>query len=93
MGGTAVGLKDRLKETTGVTVEEILLPSDLTLSDMPPSTTTAASVPPALSVAPAPVRYDLLKLDGDGPEGGWLRKISELVRSPSCRLRVVMTSL
>ena len=61
-GGAPANLKERLRETRGRVIEEILLG---------PSGRWGTTRP----------HYDLLKLDGDGPEGGWLHKIASFVRT------------
>ena len=67
-GGGAVDLKSRLNDTYGVTIASIL----------DPSSHTRAEGAHALAGAIA-THYDLLKLDSDGPEGGWVRAIDKML--------------
>ena len=36
-----------------------------------------------------PCDYELLKLDGDGPEGAWLRRVEELIEAGSLTARTI----
>lgn len=65
-GGGREGLRDKLRETPGMTIAEIL-------------TGTAADGELPSPAKPTRIHYDLLKLDGDGPEGTWMRAIDRLM--------------
>ena len=70
-GGGALDLKSRLNDTSGRTIASLLAPWS------PPGASAETRRRPPTS----PTHYDLLKLDGDGPEGGWLRAIEDLLTS------------
>jgi hypothetical protein len=88
-GGAPDGLKDRLTDTYGRTAKQILAGARL---QAPPHgllvrgaavndlVVESSSRPSAALVQHLPPRHwDLIKLDGDGPEGGWLRAIDRML--------------
>ena len=78
-------MRDKLRETAGRTVAAILLGGT--------STTATDAVPrgssrqrQGMTEGSVPVHYDLLKLDGDGPEGGWMRALDTLLSTRAIKV-------
>lgn len=82
-GGPPAGLRNRLRETPGVTIGSILLSRGSSL------TATAETSLSLRNGRSEPLHYDLLKLDGDGPEGGWMRAIDNLITKSMLSVDVI----
>ena len=84
-GGPPNGLRERLRETPGQAIERLLFldpPRELSSPSSPssaPSSSVLGAAGSPSSSASSVVYYDLIKMDGDGPEGGWLRTIQKLI--------------
>ena len=89
-GGAPDGLKERLLDTYGRTAAQILAGAPL----VPPPgglLVRGSAIKDVIveqptprggqdgALATRPRHYDLIKLDGDGPEGGWMRAIDSLL--------------
>ena len=88
-GGTLLGMKARLDEAFGRTVTQILAGqlsgSSSAWGQLLKGTEVTrlvldrAAYPKLGEGSHTPRHYDLLKLDGDGPEGGWMNAIERLI--------------
>lgn len=83
-GGAPDGLRGRLRETVGVPVELILTRNVRSLPRARDALTGARSplytIPPDTPALEPPPHWELVKMDGDGPEGGWMRTLERLLR-------------
>ena len=73
-------IRARLKSVGGISIEQIFLGSHLVAFDAtPPAVDAGSSSAWQPSRLQRPIHFDLVKLDGDGPEVTWLRQIADLI--------------
>ncbi|KAJ1633734.1 hypothetical protein T492DRAFT_536649 [Pavlovales sp. CCMP2436] len=76
LGGRPPGLKHALPRAPGVTLEHVLT-----------QVRVGPGEPPASQI---PRHFDLVKMDGDGPEGSWLVALDRLLRNCSVTVGAII---